>query len=121
MTRDRTMPRATAAAGVQSGTLARLAIWIALAAILLLLPYVFSSRLALSTMSLMGTMIIFALSYNMLLGPGWMLVVPRVRDRFEGVPINSIAFAGAFFVRNDTELEAVRALGPFSILDHVCN
>lgn len=68
MTRDRTMPRATAAAGVQSGTLARLAIWIALAAILLLLPYVFSSRLALSTMSLMGTMIIFALSYNMLLG-----------------------------------------------------
>ena len=60
-------------------------------------------------------------SYNMLLGPGWMLVVPRVRDRFEGVPINSIAFAGAFFVRNDTELEAVRALGPFSILDHVCN
>lgn len=68
MTGDRTMPRAAAAAGVQPGTLARLAIWIALAAILLLLPHVFSSRLALSTMSLMGTMIIFALSYNMLLG-----------------------------------------------------
>jgi len=46
----------------------RYAVWIALAAILLLLPYVFGSRLALSTMSLMGTMIIFALSYNMLLG-----------------------------------------------------
>lgn len=60
-------------------------------------------------------------SYNMLLGPGWMLVVPRVRDRFEGVPINSIAFCGALFVRNDTELEAVRAIGPFAILDHVCN
>lgn len=60
-------------------------------------------------------------SYNMLLGPGWMLVVPRVRDRFEGVPINSIAFCGAFFVRNDRELEAVRRFGPFSILAHVCS
>jgi ATP adenylyltransferase len=60
-------------------------------------------------------------SYNMLLGPGWMLVVPRTRDRFEGVPINSIAFAGGFFVRDDRELEAVKALGPFSILAHVCS
>ncbi len=32
------------------------------------LPHVFGSGLALTTMSLMGTMIIFALSYNMLLG-----------------------------------------------------
>ena len=59
-------------------------------------------------------------SYNMVVGPGWMLVVPRVRDRFEGVPINSIAFTGALFVRDDRELEAVRATGPFSILAHVC-
>ena len=59
-------------------------------------------------------------SYNMLLGPGWMLVVPRVRDRFEGVPVNSIAFTGALFVRDDRELEAVRARGPFAILAHVC-
>lgn len=47
---------------------ARFAVWIALAAALLVLPQIFGSRLALSTMSLMGTMIIFALSYNMLLG-----------------------------------------------------
>jgi ATP adenylyltransferase len=59
-------------------------------------------------------------SYNMVIGPGWMLVVPRVRDRFEGVPINSIAFTGALFVRDDRELEAVRAKGPFEILAHVC-
>jgi len=58
-------------------------------------------------------------SYNMVLGPGWMLVVPRTRDRFEGVPINSIAFTGALFVRNDDELEAVRRTGPFAILAHV--
>lgn len=68
MNHARTIPHPAAAAASRSGALARYAIWIALAATLLLLPYVFSSRLALSTMSLMGTMIIFALSYNMLLG-----------------------------------------------------
>lgn len=52
----------------QTGFPMRYAVWIALAVALLLLPYLFSSRLAVSTMCLMGTMIIFALSYNMLLG-----------------------------------------------------
>jgi branched-chain amino acid transport system permease protein len=46
----------------------RAAVWLTLAAVLILLPSVFSSRLALSTMSLMATMTVFALSYNMLLG-----------------------------------------------------
>jgi branched-chain amino acid transport system permease protein len=52
----------------RSALLVRYGVWIALAAVLLVLPLIFSTRLALSTMSLMGTMIIFALSYNMLLG-----------------------------------------------------
>ncbi|WP_417684013.1 branched-chain amino acid ABC transporter permease [Roseibium sp.] len=43
-------------------------IWVLTAATLVLLPQIFSSGLAISTMCLMGTMIIFALSYNMLLG-----------------------------------------------------
>src|SRR5690606_21418536 len=51
----------------------RLVVWIVLVIVLLALPHLFSSRLALSTMSLMGTMIIFALSYNMLLGQTGML------------------------------------------------
>jgi branched-chain amino acid transport system permease protein len=42
--------------------------FIALAAWLVIAPYVFSSGVALTMMSLMGVMIIFALSYNMLLG-----------------------------------------------------
>lgn len=61
--------RLSSAAGPARATpLSRYVIWVGLAAILLLLPYLFGSRLALSTMSLMGTMIVFALSYNMLLG-----------------------------------------------------
>jgi branched-chain amino acid transport system permease protein len=43
-------------------------IWIAAAILLAGLPQLFSSGLSLTLMSLMGMMIIFALSYNMLLG-----------------------------------------------------
>lgn len=42
--------------------------WLAFAALLGLAPRVFSSGTALTTMSVMGIMIIFALSFNMLLG-----------------------------------------------------
>ncbi|PRD43573.1 branched-chain amino acid ABC transporter permease [Phyllobacterium phragmitis] len=54
--------------GATSNPVLRYGIWVLVAAGLLLLPQVFSSGLAISTMCLMGTMVIFALSYNMLLG-----------------------------------------------------
>ena len=47
--------------------------WIIAAAVLLVLPYVFSSGAAITMMSLMGFAIIFALSFNMLLGQTGML------------------------------------------------
>ncbi|MBL4740552.1 MAG: branched-chain amino acid ABC transporter permease [Sneathiella sp.] len=47
--------------------------WIFLALGLLVLPFIFSSNISVYTMNLMGIFIIFALSYNMLLGQGGML------------------------------------------------
>jgi branched-chain amino acid transport system permease protein len=48
-------------------------IWIATAIILLVLPFVFRTGTALTMMSLMGIAVVFALSYNMLLGQTGML------------------------------------------------
>lgn len=48
-------------------------IWIAAALLLLVLPYIFKAGASITTMCLMGIMIIFALSYNMLLGQTGML------------------------------------------------
>ena len=48
-------------------------IWIIAALLLLILPLIFSSGASLTTMCLAGIMIIFALSYNMLLGQSGML------------------------------------------------
>ncbi|MBL4667493.1 MAG: branched-chain amino acid ABC transporter permease [Sneathiella sp.] len=47
--------------------------WLFLAIGLIVLPFIFSSNIAVYTMNLMGIFIIFALSYNMLLGQGGML------------------------------------------------
>ena len=48
---------------------ARLAMpWIALATLFAVLPAIFASGTSLTMLSLMGIMIVFALSYNMLLG-----------------------------------------------------
>ncbi len=48
-------------------------IWIVAGIVIIVLPMVFSSGYAISLMGLMGIMIIFGLSYNMLLGQGGML------------------------------------------------
>ncbi|MCW0233289.1 MAG: branched-chain amino acid ABC transporter permease [Ferrovibrio sp.] len=53
--------------------LRRYGVWIAAAGLMILLPKVFSSGAALTTMCLMGIMIVFSLSYNMLLGQTGML------------------------------------------------
>jgi branched-chain amino acid transport system permease protein len=52
---------------------ARYGAWIALAALLLTLPKLFTSSFVFTLLSLMGISVIFALSYNMLLGQAGML------------------------------------------------
>jgi branched-chain amino acid transport system permease protein len=51
----------------------QLTVWLLFAATLLILPEIFDSLLAISIFNQMAIMIIFALSYNMLLGQGGML------------------------------------------------
>jgi branched-chain amino acid transport system permease protein len=55
------------------GALRGCAVWIAAALAFLIVPYVFSSGAGLTMLSLMGIMIVFTLSYNMLLGQTGML------------------------------------------------
>ncbi|MGH1482922.1 MAG: branched-chain amino acid ABC transporter permease [Geminicoccales bacterium] len=57
----------------RSNALMRFGVWTASALLLALLPIVFSSPLAVTIMNQMGISIVFALSYNMLLGQGGML------------------------------------------------
>ncbi len=57
--------------------------------------------------------------YCLLLTRDWMLVVPRSREHFEEISLNSLAFAGSFFVRNEKQLERLKAHGPLRALTSV--
>lgn len=54
--------------------------------------------------------------YNLLLSRRWMIVVPRLFDRFKGVSINALGFAGSLLVRDRQGLDLVKALGPGAFL-----
>jgi ATP adenylyltransferase len=46
----------------------------------------------------------------------WMLLVPRSREHIEDISLNSLAFAGSFFVWNKDQLERLREFGPINAL-----
>jgi ATP adenylyltransferase len=57
--------------------------------------------------------------YNLLITHEWMLVVPRSRDKYEGISINSLAFSGSFFVRDAKHAAVIAAAGPMNVLKSV--
>ncbi|HXV62655.1 MAG TPA: phosphorylase [Vicinamibacteria bacterium] len=57
--------------------------------------------------------------YNLLITSRWLCVVPRTRESWRSISVNALGFAGALLARNDSELAAIRQVGPFSILEQV--
>lgn len=55
-------------------------------------------------------------AHNMLVGQGWMLVVPRSAELVEGISINALSYAGCIYVRTPEQIEIVRKWGPLAIL-----
>lgn len=54
--------------------------------------------------------------YNLLVTRHWMLLIPRSRAAFEGIPVNALGFAGALIARDDAQLQRLRETGPLAIL-----
>ena len=50
--------------------------------------------------------------YCLLATREWLLLVPRSREFFGSISVNSLGFAGALLVRNEEQLQAVRDAGP---------
>lgn len=61
----------------------------------------------------------FPQPYNLLVTHEWMLVVPRSRERFQDISINSLAFAGSYFVRDAKHAHVIAASKPMSVLASV--
>ncbi|RMH37192.1 MAG: phosphorylase [Nitrospirae bacterium] len=57
--------------------------------------------------------------YNLLITRQEMLLVPRSKECFRDISINSLGFAGAFLVKDREQLELVKQYGPMSLLREV--
>lgn len=58
-------------------------------------------------------------AYNLLATREWMMIVPRSQETFEGIQINSLGFAGSFFVRNEEQMNQLKQQQPLTILQKV--
>ena len=64
-----------------------------------------------------GTLIVRP--YNLLVSRRWMLLVPRTHECFQSISFNSLAFAGALLVQDETQLARLRHAGPMAALAYV--
>jgi ATP adenylyltransferase len=55
-------------------------------------------------------------AYNLLATREWLLLIPRRRERYEGISVNALGFAGSLFVPDDAQCEIVRRAGPRTVL-----
>ena len=55
-------------------------------------------------------------AYNMLATRRWMMLVPRSRERFHGISVNALGFAGELLVMDREQLETLRRHGPMAAL-----
>jgi ATP adenylyltransferase len=45
-----------------------------------------------------------------------MLLVPRSRELFDSVQVNSLGFAGSMFVRDEAQMQVLKRAGPMAVL-----
>lgn len=57
--------------------------------------------------------------YNLLVTPLGMLLVPRSAESVEGISVNTLGFAGSFFVRDEAQMRTIERLGPMAMLRQV--
>ena len=54
--------------------------------------------------------------YNLLATRRWMWLVPRRRERWQGLAVNALGFAGALLAPDEAAFERLRDIGPMTLL-----
>lgn len=58
-------------------------------------------------------------AYNLLVTRRWMFIVPREKEFFKNININSLGFAGALLVKNEKQLQTLLEIKPMNLLEKV--
>jgi ATP adenylyltransferase len=61
-------------------------------------------------------LVVQSMPYCFLVTRGWMLLVPRSQEFFDGISLNSLAYAGSLFVRDEGQLARLKTFGPMKAL-----
>lgn len=56
--------------------------------------------------------------YNLIVTREWMMLVPRGAERFHGITVNALGYAGAFLVRDEAQMALIKRHGPMAALQH---
>ena len=54
--------------------------------------------------------------FNLLVSAGWLLMLPRSQEHFEGISMSAVCFAGTLYTRTPEQIEAIRRVGPLQAL-----
>ncbi|MFK8186562.1 MAG: DUF4922 domain-containing protein [Phormidesmis sp.] len=57
--------------------------------------------------------------YNLLCTREWMMIVPRVQEKYASISVNSLGFAGSLLVKHQASLTELKAIGPIQLLQQV--
>ncbi|MEM6450528.1 MAG: DUF4922 domain-containing protein [Cyanobacteria bacterium P01_D01_bin.105] len=57
--------------------------------------------------------------YNLLCTRRWMMIVPRIQEKYANISVNSLGFAGSLLVKNQESLSELKAIGPMELLKKV--
>ncbi|MGA1621565.1 MAG: ATP adenylyltransferase family protein [Synechocystis sp.] len=57
--------------------------------------------------------------YNLLMTADFLCVIPRSQESYQGIAVNALGFAGGLLVRDQAQLQTLKALGPFNLLQQV--
>ncbi|KAI5912855.1 phosphorylase [Thauera sp. 2A1] len=53
---------------------------------------------------------------NLLAGDGWLMMIPRSQECFEGISISAICYGGTLYTRQREQIESIRRVGPLQAL-----
>ena len=60
-----------------------------------------------------------SIAYNFLATREWMFIVPRSKEHFESISVNSLGFAGGLLVRNQQQMQMLKDCKPMEVLKRV--
>lgn len=54
--------------------------------------------------------------FNLLAGDGWLLMLPRRQECFDGISISAVGFGGTLYTRTREQIEIIQQVGPLQAL-----